>query len=703
MVVVVLAAVRFWPTLEFSLADADGYLQHTSAIAAFDGVRTSLVYAEVAQHFRTLIPGWFPLGPVPLAIWLADPAPQTVKAVQLVFILLTFAAFGIIARRLFESTCAAIFAAVATLTIWQLRYPHDPVVGTSFVTPWLAAWVMLGYAMWLSYCKSGRVVWLVCTYAAVIAAMLTGPLAWALSPLLVVLAMLDVKRRGPAYGLLAATIVAGGIGAWSGAPHLPWDRSSYASDVVSQLFAPLPTSYRAFGHLPISGVAGLWHGKISIDDRFTEIPTIHGWQWMWSVLSAVAAVASLRKISLKMSGPTIAPALVFGLGFWLLPAVVLGPSNVWRSGMPPGQSFDIVFLQYFGVATLVTSALFRLRQGSGELARLAPTLCALSAFLLCYGNTRAEAVTLQRTAQLAVSRDLLQRAGSAGFFDTLPPQLTLAVFPSEPFANGIHSEVSDAKYAIYHFSRRRFAVVSAARLFANGGKSVWILGTSNQSGIMLSLARYAGNRGPAILTDHTFGYSVFPTIRAALETPQRGLRVRLTSLQDGFAIDARRTCGSVAVAAAFEASLPTISWGAGFYERGPYGYVPDERTSTGQRLVSRVASLTLEPSPCMPPLPLVFNASVTAAAPGSLTVSSARDRQRLAVSGVPLQLSFPVPRSRLPVRLSFVTDAPSADLDPNPFRYVRDRPRDLRLIFTAPYVSEAPLQTTQSTHVSESR
>ena len=103
--------------------------------------------------------------------------------------------------------------------------------------------------------------------------MLTDPLGWGFAVLLAGLVTIDSELARLRFVVPATVLVVASISLAFGAPHLPWQReSSYAEDLIAQLAAPLPASYREFGSLHIGGTAALSHGSAYVDDRFINVP-----------------------------------------------------------------------------------------------------------------------------------------------------------------------------------------------------------------------------------------------------------------------------------------------------------------------------------------------------------------------------------------------------------------------------------------------
>lgn len=695
----VLAAISFSSVPGSHLADADGYLVHVSAIAGFDRVGIATVFSELAAHENAENPGWFPLAATPLAVWLMDPPVTAVKDLQYLLIVLSFALFGDVARRLLGSPEAALVAVVLALCALQFRMPHDPVVGTSLLVPWLACLVLVSFSGWLRFRDTGAVGALGVTVLGLSIALLTGPIAWGLGALLA-LAALFSRGRGPMVAIGLAVIVAASIGisVVRGLPAAPWQHGgTYAANVLAQLFAALPTSFRAVGNLPMGHVPALYFaGSKYVDDRFILIPGIVRWEWVAIVASTAVAFWALtvgpRSVAVRLSFEGV----LVGVGFLLLPALALGPSRWWPHGLPFGQAFDGVYFEYFGLALIMTWAMFRGLREQSVRTRLIPSLVAVAVFVTCYGNVRANAVVLARSARIDGPRTLVQRAGTAGFFGSIPPGSTVAVAASLAFADGIHGSVSDAKYALFHYSGRRFDVIPASsEILGSSKSSVWLLSTQRPRGILVSLSHLVG-RG-AFLTDHAYGFTPFADAVAEAMGPKHGLEITATPVAGGDIIEARRTCGSVRFDSAFIPDRPRLVWGRGFFAQGPQGYAlpPLKRTLLGDVLtypkefMTSRGVLSIYPTTCPGgPKPVTLNAIAVAASAANVTIYSQRSVDRVAVSAAVTPFALRYVDWRSPIRVVFRTDAPSADLDPIEFRYERDVPRDVRLVVEVSDVRE---------------
>lgn len=699
--VIGLAALRFWQIPTSSLADADGYLTQVSAIAPFDHVTVWRVFSEIAGSYRAQTTGWFPVAPIPLGIWLLDPSQWLAKVIQYLLVLVSFGFFAYVALKTTKSPAAAIFASVVALCCWQYRSVHDPTVGTSFLAPWTAILMLASFAAWLAYRDSFKLWQLLACYALLAAALLTGAVAWGLGATLFALAIVS-NRRLPAVGILV--ILAGSIALtiWVDAPHAPWlHAGSYAQNVLLQLFAALPASFRAAGHLPIARIADLWHGTRYNDDRFTVIAPITFLGWLTvAFLSATAFLTAQLGLSKRIDGATW-QAIVAGLGLWLVPAFALGAPGEWQHGLPPGQGFGGVYFQYFGFALLVTAAAWLFMNYVRRQRALLPAFAALCVLIVSYGNCRADSTVLRDWARADAPREAIQRAGSAGFFDQLPSGTTIVLSPSIPFPSRVRVGVANPKYAFYHYTGKRFDVLSAENVKAY--ENSWILQTPKSTGFLVALLHVTRSSALGLPIDRALGYTVLPQVWNGAAGTRLGVTRDVVPLRDGASIAARRLCGPVAanVEDAFGKSRPTLLWGPGFYHSGPYGYDTGLQTTywgVGRRTspypkmyMGSRASLTILPSSCAPPASIDIELQAFGNGPSDLAVDSFGHTLHLTVPPfVPTNFSLHYRLvSRKPIRIRFSTNAPLADLDPILQRYERDRPRFIRMMLEVASVRES--------------
>lgn len=695
----VLAAVLivcwFAPVLSSHFADADSYYAHVSVMPQFEHISFAQAYSRVSAAYSRDAGGWFPVRTLPLAVWLIDSHFRIAKFLQYLFIAATLLTFGLLATRLFRSSNTAALAVTSCLACWQFRTPHDPVVGTSLLTTWGALLFFCGWYAWLRRVDSGNKFELVAALGLLCAAMLSGPIPCAL---VVLLAITSLACRLPGASWLIGTALITTTAIFRlGAPTAPWaHQGSYALNVFNQLLSALPLAYRALNHLAIGHVPNLYHGVRYIDDRFIFIPGPSHLAWLTILLATGLAYSAVSRLSSDNKAGGAAFAWVAGLALWIAPAILLGSAALWRQGLPPGQSFDGVYYQYFGVGLLATAAVRHLCRNTAAASRTA-ALVSLAVFVACYGNVRANAWVLAKTTAADYNRSVIERAGSAGFFDVFPDGTTFAVSPTFIVPSIALAGVSSLKYLFFHYSHRRFNIVSVARLSKADVGRDWIVETepSRDNGLILSASHLAAFRGALPLTNRSHGYTPFSYVVDEAAVPRNGVRTIVHRLKDGWTIFAQRTCGAVPIAEAFAASSPTLVYGAGFYHHGPVGYAvpPIQKQALGdvstdpnmypKMFMSRHGELRLYKTPCQDQF-LNLQAVVVSARPALLGIVTPYGVELFHVTpaGRHFWLRFDLRKDPSPIRLHFFTNAPPApQFDPVIFHYENDKPRDIRIIF----------------------
>ncbi|HTA39978.1 MAG TPA: hypothetical protein VK760_12925, partial [Candidatus Acidoferrales bacterium] len=697
-VAMILAALRFWQVPFSAPADADAYLVHLAAIAPFEHAGTWGVFGLLSASFHSAAPGWFPAGPLPLALWLSGLSAAAIKSVQYVLLVLSFGLFAFVARKLLGSGVAAIAAVIVALCAWQFRTIHDPAVGTSLLTSWTAVVVLAAFACWLEYRESGKPPALFLCYATLVLAVLNGPVAWGVCALLAIVALRS-PRRAAAIGICGILVAAAFAIVASGPLAAPWQHGGgFVANVAAQAFAALPASFRAIGNLPVAHVADLYFGIRYVDDRFVLIPPITLAGWAFALAAAVAMyVASLgaaRDVPARRG-----EVWILGAGLWLVPAIVLGAPSEWRAGVPLGQAFDGVYFEYLGLAVLATYAIVHLSKNASPATRLVPSLLALAAFVLSYGNARGDAYVLAVSARLDEPGQAVARAARAGFLNELPDGAIVVPSPSLLLPTWSANSVADPKYALFEYTGKRYSTQTYDRAAAS--PQTWILATTRDRGIPVTLWHWSAGGARNPLVDRAFGFTVDRNVWAQAAGLHRGVRRTVAALPGGFAIDARRLCGDVPPAMAFAPSRPSVVWGAGFVPLGPLGYSTGP-TAPVQSLLGTYLTFfpkiylgtngvaTIVPSAC-PPGTIYFKFVVAAWKPSRLVVRTPSGVAQFSVDDTaPTIVLHTKIASRAPFRLSFSTDAPAADWESNLFRYERDRPFKRRLVVELSDLWETP-------------
>jgi len=650
---------------------------------ALNGERALDVYRGAARAYQTEQGGWYPLGSIPLWIWLADPPPFFAKIAQLGLVVINFATFALLAMRLFRTISASILASVIVLAIWQLRIPHDPILGTSFVTPWAAEGILACYAAWMWYVASRRIVFIYIACAAVVACILCTPIGFGVGASFIIPFIVSKSLRVGAAAIFGVAFVTGAISVANGT-HFGESTAlgTFGASIFAQLIAPFPTTFRAFGHIPVAHVPSLWHGNGYVDDRFIRIPEISPVGWLRAiVLATLGYLAVQRAIATQRTAELRYHPLLIGLTLWLVPAIAIGPKSFWPIALPLGQAFNSVYFQCFGIAILTTRCLLAIARPT--VLAIIPPIAGATILLLAYGNIRSDSYAIDQTVRAEYTRDVIQRASVAGFFKLLPTNSTIAVPHWGSLVTGSYSSTDVAKYMLYHYSKLRFNVIETDTA-PDPPPNTWVLGTSHVPDSLVSLSHWSANSGSVKLTDESLHFSLLDV--GAIGGSRDGIALTSTPLADGFSILARTTCADVSIGSPLEPPTPRIVWGPGFYRPGPVGYPP--KASNGQTmLMGSAAYLQVAPAGCKPQS-LQFSAIVQAPNAGTLSFGTQGRRQQVALSGAPQAISLDLPRTASRITIDFATDAKAADLNMVYFRYDRDRPLDTRLMISGASLTE---------------
>jgi hypothetical protein len=536
--------------------------------------------------------GWTPLRIMPLVFWFVTTTIPSVKIVQFVLILCNIATYAMLTRKLLGSNGSALVATAITLTAWQLRFPHDPTLGSSYQWPWLAELLLLSsYAILSMHGRRVRRALALALLSATAAA-LSEPSAWPVVMLLGVAALTSIRSTSlrvstaTAFVAIAVVVASAGIRTDHSRQSKPWARQDYARAVLVQVVAALPTTYRAFGNIARNGVTS---NSTLGDTRFQEIPDVTASGWLAIILIVCGAVTGLREARLHAEatgGPTV---VAIGLALWLGSAVDIGPHAIWRTGLPLGQSFDSVYVEVFGVGIL--GAWLLIRTARSRIVSQHSLAVGLSLVLLLFGmgNVRANAFAIEDLGRHDRTRSLVERAGADGFFAAIPVGSTLIVAEDSQLYDPVYGAPSDARNALFHYTGVRFRSLGtnalrfgssictpqSASACAVSNPNVYILTSAPPRSVkpQLALTRWIGIRNGLALTDSGHGFAAFPSAAAAanaaalLTSPQRGVVIEVPSNIEpaALAFYAKRTCGAVALAKLFDPAFPTISWGAGFY------------------------------------------------------------------------------------------------------------------------------------------
>ncbi len=715
-----MAALYLAPTLHSGLTDSDLLISHVGALGPADGVSAWESLQQCLNRFNSVDGGFTPLRGIPLAAWFLASSLPVARALQYALILANVATYSYFIERLFRSRAAALLATAFTLIVWQLRLPHDPTLGTSFQWPWNTELIFLSALGILEYNDRRHFIWLLTSIGSAAVAAASSTAVVPVVALLAIFAYASMKR---VQGLVIALAFLGlaTLFLFANATKKPehavnWDGEIYVRTVATQTIAALPTIYRSFGNVAHDG-----RSDNSGDTRFDAIPdvTIEGWLAILSL--ALAVFGGLKAIYSETVTDNTASVLAIAAAFWLGPAFGLGPPAYWRGGLPLGQSYESVYLEQFGAGLLAAWLVIRLARSSGPRSELVTLGVTLFVLLIAFGNIRANSFTIDELGRHDLSRALVERAGTDGFFSSIPVGSTIVLPPDSRLYDEVYGSPADAKIALYNYSGRLFKTV--APLFERVGDSQcsvignikclptvtneFILQTARASLFFpqVSLSHWAATRFREPISDFGHGFAAFPDALAAqdaatlLKSTQPGVRydVNYANESRALAYTVERTCGAVPFRELFSAAIPTVEWGSGFFpppETGatPFyesGDVPFRGKVPLFRWASSPATLVVRRTQCTPH-DLQVNFTVVTSEPAAVMVSWPGGNEIVrAGAHIRTPVTIQIKRTvRSPILINVATVARQFPEEHMLVRKNGDAPQDRRMLVLIPAVGE---------------
>jgi hypothetical protein len=715
-----ISAFYLIPILHSGLADEDLLLAHISAIAAVDHISPWLALQEVVGRISKVEGGFSPLRCIPLALWLLTGSVAATKALQFSMILCNVATFGLFARRLLRSDGGALLATALTLCAWQLRYPHDPTMGSSFLWPWTLELVLISLYAIVRFSDQGGTGW---SIVATLAATGAGLSNFAILPVVALMPIFSIavstqpRRLGITIALIFAALITGLL-------QLKYINDSiatlngfnYLRTVVIQMVAALPASYRAMGNVahdfPLDSFS---------DTRFQDIPDVMAIGWLAIVGTTLASFVGYTFATFSRQYRSALAIVPGGLILWLGPSLAFGPTVYWHSGVPNGQSYGSIYIEQFGVGLLF--AWVALAIGRWRVVQRSSVGIGLSVvvFLLVFGNVRVNAFAAERLGQADYTRAIVDRSGADRFFASIPVGSKIVIPNDSNLYSPVYGGIHDSIYAIYHYTGRLYSVADQASIQPGGDlceaigesvcaskqKNVYILRTAKAhlTDPQLSLARWTGSRDGIEYSDVGHGFAAFPSDDAAndgatlLVSAQPGVHFDVAPKIEpsALAFTASRTCGPVPVNALYSPAIPTIAWGPGFYPATTYGELPVDAignppmrgTEPLFRWAGRNAELIVTRSTC-PPTAMRMTFAVVTSEPANIFARWPGAEQILR-GGAHTPTAFNIELGqtlRSPIRIVLETDSQAFVEERLRIRNEGEAPQDRRMLVLQPTVGD---------------
>jgi len=206
------------------------------------------------------------------------------------------------------------------------------------------------------------------------------------------------------------------------------DPGRVLATLYNQAGAALPMSYAAYHPNPaIRPLAHAW--------KFSGIVDA-------SIFVLTAAVLLVTILRLRKVGWRVLVFLALsGLLLWLLPALIVSATKKWQDELSPGVGYVSVFVEYFGVALLLTAGITalatllrsRVRPILGVLP-LAVILCIVGAYAV---QTTADNndIAVNAFSTLLYPREAFHRGIHRGMLDGVPAGSRLESLEASPWVN----------------------------------------------------------------------------------------------------------------------------------------------------------------------------------------------------------------------------------------------------------------------------
>lgn len=311
----------------------------------------------------------------------------------------------------------------------QLRDCHDPILSYAGLLQILAAEWLCAIIFWQAYLQRRRPAWLWASTAALLAALLTYEISYALLPLFALMAYgrecsaAAAARHAGVPALAAALLVVFTLGLRD---HMPPNPDDPYQPVIQPATVARTAFDQAGSALPLSYLASE-SGQVMLSlER-----CIARWD-NWAVLLLAAAVAAilLRQYGRDPHGQCRSPGLLAlcGLLLWILPGLPIALSPKYQASIAFGYAYLPVFVQYFGFAVLALAAWLLLARKLPRPARrvMAWTFMAASACVaLVHYDTGRQVVSVKRSDHFTPERWLIEAALRSGLADEVAAGATV--------------------------------------------------------------------------------------------------------------------------------------------------------------------------------------------------------------------------------------------------------------------------------------
>jgi hypothetical protein len=690
--------------LSAGTTEQDVALSQVRAIAGLHHIPTWEAARQASLAFQAQRGFWLPLSIARSFFWLVVPDPVASKVLQMTLVVANLATACLVVSRIAKSQAVGILSGIGTLAALEFRKPHDAVLGATFGLPMTVELVLLAFLSYVTSLETSRSRWLAIALVLQLTACLFDDAAIPLSCMFLVYEVVTYRRisRAAIIVTLPILIVESFIVARFGVPSsLVWLSSPSKTGLslfAKQAVASLPGSYRGFGNILRDGPTVYY-----ADFRFQSVPEIDFLGKIVVLSTSIATYVILCDRALRTSRPRNWALITLGL-LWILAGASLHESGQWIQGLPWGEAFGSVYIEYFGfgmlfavLATIACSA-----QRLKSLWAVGPIVFALFVFAEIYGNSRVNERIVAFDQNKFETLRLLRLANQAGLFRNLPtgsivtfsgdPPISLA---DPPGLDVFHSVLYSAAGNDYRVMGERKAERERTR------RGIWVI-----------RREYGGRFAGAITLAHGF-------------TTRRGLRFdraflyrhdlsdensdssgsidgiitsKLHVIGGNVVDEVRWICGVRSLAALYATDEPTVRYGKGFFRPAVYkrwnfwitNYLaPSALDSQDWRYAGYRSEIVVHGDRCRSTV-LHFSAMAYSAAPGTLDVSARgyRERTPIGSAGVPINVTLAVLPGK-EMLIHFLAHTPSAKEELGFPHFLSDERGPAKLVVAATRITVA--------------
>ncbi len=385
-------------------------------------------------------PLWF-VRALPTMFWFAGPSLLVSKIVGFALIVANAATFLALVTLMTRSSRVIALCVVGFIISLEIRRTNDAILGGAISTPWSVELLFLAAMTAVPAIGGTSVAWFVTCIVATLVAILADPTNTVI--VLLFIAFAYTAKAGDQRRLLrAGVLVATALAMRLTIAIVSKSLGSVGLDLrrlANQVSSPIPTLYRASGHVVSTTVSAALH-----DDRFDYISKIDAAGWLVAI--AVGAATFFAILGCRRRIERFDTLLWTGAALWFGSILFGRPTP---------------YLASFGFGLVFAYALRSLGSIVNGMDRSILAACgAFAAFWITYGNDRIMHDSVEITRVEDRVRQLFADALRAGALTGVRDGETVAIDArSYPFS--FTGGTEDAGVLIFRYGQRRVRAIEA--------------------------------------------------------------------------------------------------------------------------------------------------------------------------------------------------------------------------------------------------